>query len=430
MIERYSRSEMKKIWELENKFRRFLDVEIAVCEAYNKLGKVPDENLAEIRATANFDVARIDEIEQEVRHDVIAFLTNVNENVPERSNKYIHMGLTSSDVIDTANALLIRDASNIISEDLDKAIVAVKDLAFKHKDTVCIGRSHGIHAEVVTFGFKLLNWVDMLERAKRDFDFAVEEIRVGQISGPVGTYSNVQPEVEILTCEILGLKPAKISTQVIARDIYARFMQSLAMIATAVEQFATEIRHLQRTEVREVEEGFGANQKGSSAMPHKRNPVLSENLSGLARVVRGNSVAAMENVVLWHERDISHSSAERVILADSCILVDFMLNRFAGVVNNLVVIEKNMAKNADSYGGIIYSQKVLLRLVEKGLTRENAYRLVQRNALDAMDNDGSFRENLLKDAEIQALLTEQEVLECFDRADYLKNISKIFERFE
>lgn len=430
MIERYSRSEMKKIWELENKFRRFLDVEIAVCEAYNKLGKVPDENLAEIRATANFDVARIDEIEQEVRHDVIAFLTNVNENVPERSNKYIHMGLTSSDVIDTANALLIRDASNIISEDLDKAIVAVKDLAFKHKDTVCIGRSHGIHAEVVTFGFKLLNWVDMLERAKRDFDFAVEEIRVGQISGPVGTYSNVQPEVEIQTCEILGLKPAKISTQVIARDIYARFMQSLAMIATAVEQFATEIRHLQRTEVREVEEGFGANQKGSSAMPHKRNPVLSENLSGLARVVRGNSVAAMENVVLWHERDISHSSAERVILADSCILVDFMLNRFAGVVNNLVVIEKNMAKNADSYGGIIYSQKVLLRLVEKGLTRENAYRLVQRNALDAMDNDGSFRENLLKDAEIQALLTEQEVLECFDRADYLKNISKIFERFE
>ena len=377
MIDRYSRSEMKKIWELENKFRRFLDVEIAVCEAYNKLGKVPDENLAEIKATAKFDVARIDEIEQEVRHDVIAFLTNVNENVPERSNKYIHMGLTSSDVIDTANALLIRDAAQIISDDLDIAINVVKDLAFKHKDTVCIGRSHGIQAEVVTFGFKLLNWLDILERAKRDFDFAVEEIRVGQISGPVGTYSNVDPEVEILTCEILGLKPAKISTQVIARDVYARFMQALAMIATAIEQFATEIRHLQRTEVREVEEGFGTNQKGSSAMPHKRNPVLSENLCGLARVVRSNSLAAMENVVLWHERDISHSSAERIILADSCILVDFMLNRFSGVVKNLVVIEKNMAKNADSYGGIIYSQKVLLRLVEKGLTRENAYRLVR-----------------------------------------------------
>ncbi len=429
MIERYSRSEMKKIWELENKFRRFLDVEIAVCEAYNKLGKVPDENLAEIKATANFDVARIDEIEQEVRHDVIAFLTNVNESVPERSNKYIHMGLTSSDVIDTANALLIRDAAQIISDDLDIAINAVKDLAFKHKDTVCIGRSHGIQAEVVTFGFKLLNWLDILERAKRDFDFAVEEIRVGQISGPVGTYSNVDPEVEVLTCEILGLKPAKISTQVIARDVYARFMQALAMIATAIEQFATEIRHLQRTEVREVEEGFGANQKGSSAMPHKRNPVLSENLCGLARVVRSNSLAAMENVVLWHERDISHSSAERIILADSCILVDFMLNRFSGVVKNLVVIEKNMAKNADSYGGIIYSQKVLLRLVEKGLTRENAYRLVQRNALSAMDNDGSFRENLLGDADILALMSESEILECFDRADYLKNISKVFARF-
>ena len=421
---------MKKIWELENKFRRFLDVEIAVCEAYNKLGKIPDENLAEIRATACFDVNRIDEIEQEVRHDVIAFLTNVNENVPERSNKYIHMGLTSSDVIDTANALLIQDASQIISNDLDEAIWAVKELAFKHKDTVCIGRSHGIQAEVVTFGFKLLNWVDMLERAKRDFDFAVEEIRVGQVSGPVGTYSNVEPEVEILTCEKLGLKPAKISTQVIARDVYARFMQALAMIATAVEQFAIEIRHLQRTEVREVEEGFGSNQKGSSAMPHKRNPVLSENLCGLARVVRANSLAAMENVVLWHERDISHSSAERIILADSCILVDFMLNRFSGVVKNLVVIEKNMAKNSDSYGGIIYSQKVLLRLVEKGLTRENAYRMVQRNALCAMDNDGSFRENLLKDTEITALMSESEILECFDRADYLKNIPKIFERFE
>lgn len=430
MIDRYSRSEMKKIWELENKFRRFLDVEIAVCEAYNKLGKVPDENLAEIKATAKFDVARIDEIEQEVRHDVIAFLTNVNENVPERSNKYIHMGLTSSDVIDTANALLIRDAALIISDDLDIAINAVKELAFKYKDTVCIGRSHGIQAEVVTFGFKLLNWLDILERAKRDFDFAVEEIRVGQISGPVGTYSNVDPEVEILTCEILGLKPAKISTQVIARDVYARFMQALAMIATAIEQFATEIRHLQRTEVREVEEGFGTNQKGSSAMPHKRNPVLSENLCGLARVVRSNSLVAMENVVLWHERDISHSSAERIILADSCILVDFMLNRFSGVVKNLVVIEKNMAKNADSYGGIIYSQKVLLRLVEKGLTRENAYRLVQRNALSAMDNDESFRENLLGDADILALMSESEILECFDRADYLKNISKVFARFE
>lgn len=430
MIERYSRPEMKNIWELETKFRKFLDVEIAVCEAYSKLGKIPTENLEEIKSTAKFDVARIDEIEAEVRHDVIAFLTNVNENVPERSNKFIHMGLTSSDVIDTANALLIKEASKIISEGLDKTIFTVRELALKHKDTVCIGRSHGIQAEVVTFGFKLLNWVDVLERAKRDFEFAKEEIRVGQISGPVGTYSNVSPDVEILACEILGLKPARISTQVIARDIYARYMQALAMIATVIEQFAVEIRHLQRTEVREVEEGFGANQKGSSAMPHKRNPILCENLCGLARVVRSNSIAAMENVALWHERDISHSSAERIILADSCILVDFMLNRFAGVVKNLVVVEKNMLKNADSYGGIIYSQKVLLKLVEKGLTREDAYRIVQRNALAAMDNDGSFRENLLQDSDVMSLFSEKEIMEFFDRADYLKNIPLIFERFE
>ena len=430
MIERYSRPEMKSIWELETKFQRFLDVELAVCEAYNKLGEIPDENLAEIKSTAKFDVKRIDEIEAEVRHDVIAFLTNVNENVPERSNGYIHRGLTSSDVIDTANALLIRDASKIILDGLDDSIMAVRELAFRHKDTVCIGRSHGIQAEVITFGLKLLNWVDVLERAKRDFEYAVEEIRVGQISGPVGSYSNVSPEVERLTCEILGLKPARISTQVIARDIYARFMQSLAMIATVIEQFATEIRHLQRSEVREVEEGFGANQKGSSAMPHKRNPVLCENLCGLARVVRSNSMAAMENVVLWHERDISHSSAERIVLADNCILVDFMLNRFAGVVRNLVVIEKNMSRNANSYGGIIYSQKVLLKLVEKGLTREVAYRLVQRNALSALDNDGSFKDNLLSDAEVLELVSQEELLECFDMDDYLKNIPLVFKRFE
>ena len=255
MIERYSLPEMKKIWELETKFRKYLDVELAVCDAYAKLGQIPRENLEEIKATARFDVQRIDEIEQEVRHDVIAFLTNVNENVPSRSNKYIHMGLTSSDVIDTAHALLIKESAEIIKKDLIATISAVKDLAFRHKETVCIGRSHGIHAEVVTFGFKLLNWVDILERVERDFEFAVEEIRVGQISGPVGTYSNISPEIEKIACEILGLRPARISTQVISRDIYARFMQSLALIATVIEQFATEIRHLQRTEV-PVLQGF------------------------------------------------------------------------------------------------------------------------------------------------------------------------------
>ncbi len=430
MIDRYSLPEMKKVWTLENRFQRCLDVEIAVCEAYCRLGKIPVENFEEIKKTARFDVKRIDEIEREVRHDIIAFLTNVNENVPARSNKYIHMGLTSSDVVDTANALLLRDASNIIIKDLDTVINSVKELAFKHKNTVCIGRSHGVHAEIITFGFKLLNWLDVLERAKKDFIYAAEEVKTGQISGPVGTYSNVDPEVEQIACEILGLTPARISTQVIARDIYARYLQSLGIIASVLEQFATEIRHLQRTEVREVEEGFGAHQKGSSAMPHKRNPVLSENLCGLARVVRSNTVAAMENIVLWHERDISHSSVERIIFADSTILIDFILNRFNGIIKNLVVYDKNMLKNTDMYGGVIYSQKVLLKLVEKGLNREEAYTIVQRNALYAMDNNTSFREGLMKDSDVKKYLNEQEILDCFNISGYLRNIDKIFARFE
>ena len=429
MIERYSLPDMKKVWTLENKFQRCLDVEIAVCEAYCRLGEIPLENLEEIKQTARFDVKRIDEIEREVRHDIIAFLTNVNENVPSRSNKYIHMGLTSSDVIDTANALLLRDASNIIIKDLELVINTVKNLAFEHKDTVCIGRSHGIHAEIITFGFKLLNWLDILERAKKDFIYAADEVKTGQISGPVGTYSNVEPEIEKIACEILGLTPARISTQIIARDIYARYVQSLGIIASILEQFATEIRHLQRTEVREVEEGFAPHQKGSSAMPHKRNPVLSENLCGLARVVRSNTVASMENIVLWHERDISHSSAERIIFADSTILIDFMLNRFNEIMKNLVVHKDNMLKNTDLYGGVVFSQKVLLKLVEKGLSREEAYILVQRIALYAVDNHTSFRDGLLKDEDVRKYLNEQEVIACFDISGYLRNTNRIFERF-
>ena len=430
MIDRYSRKEIKNIWELNSKFNYYLAVEIAVCEAYAMLEKIPLENLEEIKNNASFTIERIDEIEREVKHDVIAFLTTINESVGAENAKYIHMGLTSSDVIDTAFAMQIRDSANIIEKDLIQLIDSVKTLAFKHKDTICIGRSHGIQAEVMTFGFKLLNWLDSLERALDSFRDSVKEISVGQISGPIGTYSNLPIEIEQITCEKLGLEPAKISTQIISRDRHAKFMSNLAIIASLIEQFATEIRHLQRTEVREVEEGFGSKQKGSSAMPHKRNPILCENLCGLSRVVRSNSIAAMENVVLWHERDISHSSAERIILADSCILVDFMLNRFNSVIKNLVVIEKNMQKNANSYGGIIYSQKVLLKLVEKGLTRETAYRLVQRNALTALDNDSSFKENLSRDTEITNLLNEQEIKECFDQAEYLKNIDKIFKRFE
>lgn len=429
MIERYSREEIKKIWELQAKFEYYLKVEIAVCEAYAKLGKIPAENLEEIKSKASFTLDRIDEVEREVKHDVIAFLTAVNESVGAENAKYIHMGLTSSDVIDTAFALQISDSAKYINTELDNLIDTIKKLAFKHKNTVCMGRSHGVHAEVMTFGFKLLNWLDALIRAKESFNYALKEIEVGQISGPVGTYSNVPPEIEEITCAELGLKPAKISTQIISRDRHAKFFSQLALIASLIEQFATEIRHLQKTEVREVEEGFGKNQKGSSAMPHKKNPVLCENLCGLARVVRSNMLTAYENINLWHERDISHSSAERIIFPDSLILIDFMLHRFNGVMENLVVHEDNMLKNAKLYGGIVYSQKVLLKLVEKGLTREDAYRIVQKHALDAL-NGGHFKDALYQDTRVTNLLTQEEIESCFNVADYLKNIEKVFERFE
>lgn len=424
MIDRYSREEIKNIWDLEAKFNYYLRVELAVCQAYARLGIIPMDAVRQIKDKASFTIERIDEIEKEVRHDVIAFLTAINESVGADLAKYIHLGLTSSDVIDTAFALQIKDSSKIILEDLKALIAVVKDLAFKHKDTICIGRSHGVHAEIMTFGFKLLNWLDSLERAKSSFEHALKEISVGQISGPVGTYSNLPPEIEELTCADLGLKPAKISTQIISRDRHAKFMSELAIIAGLIEQFATEIRHLQKTEVREVEEGFGKAQKGSSAMPHKKNPILCENLSGLARVVRSNMLVAYENMNLWHERDISHSSAERIIFPDSLILVDFMLARFKGVVENLVVHSDNMLKNTNLYGGVVYSQKVLLKLVEKGFTREQAYKIVQKHALDAL-NGRSFREGL----EEENTLTPQEIAECFSSDDYLKNIETVFTRF-
>ncbi len=427
MIERYSREEMAKIWTLESKFQYYLNVEIAVCEAYAELGEIPKEDVLIIKQRARFDVKRIDEIEREVRHDVIAFLTNVNESLGDLG-RYMHVGLTSSDVIDTAFALQIQDSGKIILEDLNKTINSIKKLAEKHKNTICIGRSHGIHAEIMTFGVKLCSWIDILERQKNNFEHALEQIRVGQISGPVGTYSNISPDVEQITCKHLGLKPARISTQIIARDYHAYFMQSLALIASVIEQFATEIRHLQRTEVLEVEEGFGEHQKGSSAMPHKKNPVLSENLCGLARVVRANSIVALENIPLWHERDISHSSAERIIFPDSLTLVDFMLNRFNGIVENLVVHKDNMLKNTDKFGGIVFSQKVLLTLVSKGLSREEAYSIVQRNALDAFNNHGNFKENLLNDKDVMKLLTPQELDTIFDKKAFLQNIDKIYAR--
>lgn len=427
MIERYSREEIKNIWELNSKFNYYLKVEIAVCEAYAKLGKFPKDDILKIKQLAKFDVKRIEEIEKEVCHDVIAFLTNVNENLGDLG-RYVHVGLTSSDVIDTAFALQIQDSGKIILEDLNKTLNSLKNLAKEHKNTICIGRSHGIHAEVMTFGIKLCNWIDILERQKDNFIHALEQICVGQISGPVGTYSNISPEIEKITCDNLGLKPARISTQIISRDYHAYFIQSLALIASVIEQFATEIRHLQRTEVLEVEEGFGKNQKGSSAMPHKKNPVLSENLCGLARVIRANSLVALENIPLWHERDISHSSAERIIFPDSLILVDFMLNRFNNIVKNLVVHQDNMIKNTDKFGGIIFSQKALLTLVSKGLSREDAYKIVQKNALDAFNNHGDFRENLLKDAEILQYLSVNEIENIFNKNEFLQNIEQIYKR--
>ena len=427
MIERYSRDEMKKIWDLESKFQYYLNVEIAVCEAYSEIGTFPKDDILELKKRAKFDLKRIDEIEAEVKHDVIAFLTCVNENLGDLA-KYMHVGMTSSDVIDTAFALQIQDSGKIILKDLDEVIQSLKDLANMHKNTVCIGRSHGVHAEIMTFGIKLCNWIDILERQRANFIHALDQIKVGQISGPVGTYSNISPEIEKITCKNLGLNPARISTQIIARDYHAYFMQSLALIASVIEQFATEIRHLQRTEVLEVEEGFGKNQKGSSAMPHKKNPVLSENLCGLARVVRANSIAAMEDIILWHERDISHSSTERIIFPDSLILVDFMLNRFNDIIKNLVVHEDNMLKNTDKFGGIVFSQKVLLKLIEKGLTREDAYRLVQRNALDAFNHDGDFRVNLLNDGEVTKLLSAVEIDEIFNKQDFLHNINDVYSR--
>ena len=428
MIDRYSREEMAQIWELNSKFDYYLKVELAVCDAYAQVGQISTDIACQIRQKAHFTVERIDEIEREVKHDVIAFLTCVNESLGDLG-RYVHVGMTSSDVIDTAFALQIQDSGKIILKDFDKVIGTLKNLAKENKYTQCIGRSHGVHAEVTTFGVKLCNWIDILERQKDNFSHALEQIRVGQISGPVGTYSNISPEIEEITCKNLNLKPARISTQVIARDYHAYFMQSLALIASVIEQFAIEIRHLQRTEVLELEEGFSKGQKGSSAMPHKKNPVLSENLCGLSRVVRANSIAALENIPLWHERDISHSSAERIIFPDSLILVDFMLNRFNNIMENIVIHKDNMLKHTNEFGGIVYSQKALLTLVAKGLSREDAYKIVQRNALNAFTNNGDFRANLEKDEEAAKLLTPEDINNIFDPQAFLNNIDEIFHKF-
>lgn len=428
MISRYTRPEMGAIWSDESKFQTWLDVEIAVCEAQAELGLIPKEVVPDIVAKAKFDVSRILEIEEEVKHDVIAFLTNVAENVGENS-RYVHLGMTSSDVIDTALALQLRRASLILERDLDALHDAILEQARKHKHTVMVGRSHGIHAEPITLGFKLAVWLEEVRRHQKRLADAVNIISVGQVSGAVGTYSNISPDVEILVCKKLELTPDPISTQIVQRDRHAEFVWTLAVIGTSLDKFATEIRHLQRTDVLEVEEPFTKGQKGSSAMPHKRNPVASENMSGLARILRGNSLVALENIPLWHERDISHSSAERVILPDSTILLDYMLARFTRVIKDLVVYPENMRENMDVYGGVIFSQAVLLSLVDKGLSREDAYSLVQRNAHAAWNTkEGNFKVNLLADAEVIKHLKEDDVEQCFNPASYLRHIDRVFER--
>jgi adenylosuccinate lyase len=428
VIDRYTRPEMKAHWTDEAKFQTFLDVEIAVCEAQAQLGRIPGEALAEIKLKAGFDIDRIDEIELEVKHDVIAFLTSVAEKVGE-SSRFIHLGLTSSDVIDTALALQLRRAGQLIAADLKALEEAIAAQCRKHKQTVTIGRSHGVHGEPTTFGFKLAVWLQEVKRQEERLQSALEMISVGQFSGAVGTYSNIDPEVERIACDNLGLKPAPISTQIIQRDRHAQFVWTLAMIGTSLEKFAVEIRHLQRTEVLEAEEPFSAGQKGSSAMPHKRNPVGCENISGLARVLRANAMAAMENIPLWHERDISHSSVERIILPDSCILVDYMLARFTRIIAGLVVYPENMRANMDRFGGVIFSQSVMLKMVEKGLSREDAYRLVQANAMKAWNKEGGdFRGNLLADPQVTDVLSNDEIEECFNPEHYLRNISHVFER--
>ncbi len=419
---------MGAIWSDHSKFHTWLDVEIAVCEAQAELGKIPQEAVEDIKKKAKFDVFRVKEIEEEVKHDVIAFLTNVAEYVGENS-RYVHLGLTSSDVVDTALALQILEASVILKQDLVDLHDAILMQARKHKETITVGRSHGIHAEPTTFGFKLAVWLEEVRRHQKRLDDAIEMMSVGQFSGAVGTYSNIDPEIERLTCEKLRLKPAPISTQVIQRDRHAQFIWTLALIGSSLDKFATEIRHLQRTDVLEAEEPFSHGQKGSSAMPHKRNPVGSENISGLARILRGNAFAALENVPLWHERDISHSSVERVIFPDSTILLDYMLARFTKIVANLVVYPENMTRNMDKFGGVIFSQAVLLKLIEHGLSREDSYKLVQSNAMKAWNQaDGNFKQNLLGDEAVTSVLSVEEINGCFSAENYLKNLNQVFER--
>ena len=427
MIERYTRPEMGRLWSIENEWQTILNVEIAACEAMAELGEIPAAAVENIRRTAKFDVARINEIEKTTDHDIIAFLTNLEENVGEDS-KYIHKGLTSSDVKDTAYCIMMRDAAGLILTGLCKFREVLRRRADEFRHTPCIGRTHGIHAEPMTFGLKLLLWSAEIERDIERLTRAQEIVSVGKLSGAVGTYSNIDMRIEELTCRRLGLTPVRLATQVIQR--HAELVTTLAIIAGTMEKIATEIRNLQRTDIREAEEFFKAGQKGSSAMPHKRNPINCERVSGMARLVRGNAVAALEDMTLWHERDISHSSVERVILPDSTINVDYCLAKLTNIVDKLLVYPDAMLHNMGRTGGLIYSQRILTALVNKGVMRQTAYVWVQRNAMKRWLEKEDFRTNVERDEDISKHLTTQEIDDCFDYKYFLRNVDEIFKRFD
>lgn len=427
MIERYTRPDMGAVWTDENRFQKWLDVEIAVCEVHADMGTIPRDAVDKIKHTAKFSVERINEIERLTRHDVIAFTTALAENIGPES-RFVHYGLTSSDVVDTANALLMRDAATILLEDLDRLGRVLKRRAIEHKHTAMMGRTHGVHAEPTTFGLVLALYYSDNQRNIERLTRAREVISYGKISGAVGTFAHLDPEVEERVCAKLGLKPAPISTQIIQRDRHAEFLATLAIIASSMEKIALQVRHLQRTEVREVEEPFSAGQKGSSAMPHKRNPVTSEQICGLARVVRSNSQAAFENIALWHERDISHSSVERVILPDSCILTDYLISKTEWLIDGLAVYPRRMRANLESLGGVTASGQLLLELTRKGVSREDAYAIVQPLAMQVWDEGANFRELVLNDNRITEALSRDELDELFDLDKQLRNVDKIFKR--
>ncbi len=427
MIERYSLPEMKQVWSEKSKFNKWLEIEIAVCEAVQEMGEIPEAAVAKIKENASFTVDRIKEIEQETRHDILAFLQAVKENLSEES-KYIHQGLTSSDIKDTARALQLKEAAELILADLEELKEAIGKQAKEYKWQIMIGRTHGVHAEPVTWGLKLANWYSELDRQIIRMEEVLARISVGKISGAVGTFANIDPKVEEAACRKLELQPAAISNQILQRDRHAEYLSTLALLAASLDKFATEIRNLQRTDILEVEESFRSGQKGSSAMPHKKNPIVCERISGLARVVKSNANTGFDNVSLWHERDLTHSSPERITLPDSSILIDYMLTKFKAVINNLKIHSDNMESNLETTQGLIFSQKVMLKLVDQGLLREEAYELVQRNAMQAWEEKTKFKDLLLADEEIRQHLDSQQIEEIFDYDYHLQEIDTIFQR--